>query len=64
MTWFLDLIKNYFIAKNNEKGKKRYADKEKKRKGEKKEKGGETTIFLSRDIKVIILILSIKFLCN
>ena len=29
-----------------------------------KEKGGETTIFLSWDIKVIILILSIKFLCN
>ena len=37
----------------------------KEKKGRKeKEKGGETTIFLSRDIKVIILILSIKFLSN
>ena len=44
-------------------GKKTQIRKEKKGRKE-KEKGGETTIFLSRDIKVIILILSIKFLSN
>ena len=48
--------------------KKNDVKKEQRRKENKgrkeKEKGGEKSIFSSQGVKVIIFILSIKFLCN